>query len=121
MEVTKWLKPSDMALITWVRCRIKRSRARCNINRPCYLADLTLTKRIVGRRTRAPHLAIARLHRKYSRMHRAMALPRHQQPDHQQIEDVRADAGGEGGRVIAEMIIQQAGDPAAARHADAAA
>src|SRR3984885_13029466 len=39
-----------MALITWVRCRIKRSRARCNINRPCCSVDLICTKRTVGRR-----------------------------------------------------------------------
>src|SRR5262245_3256213 len=39
------------ALITWVRCRSSRSRVRCCINRPCCSADLTLTKRMVGRRT----------------------------------------------------------------------
>ena len=32
------------------RCRIKRSRARCNINRPCCSVDLICTKRTVGRR-----------------------------------------------------------------------
>jgi chaperonin GroEL (HSP60 family) len=39
------------ALISWVRCRIKRSRVRCCINWPCCSADLACTKRIVGRRT----------------------------------------------------------------------
>ena len=44
-------KCTRMALITWVRCRIKRSRVRCNINRPCCSVDLICTKRMVGRRT----------------------------------------------------------------------
>jgi hypothetical protein len=39
------------ALITWVRCRIKRSRVRCSINWLCCSAALTRTKRMVGRRT----------------------------------------------------------------------
>src|ERR1700688_205616 len=35
-------KCARMALITWVRCRIKRSRARCNINRPLLLGRFDL-------------------------------------------------------------------------------
>src|ERR1700734_4173108 len=41
-------KCARKALISWVRCRIKRSRARCSIKRPCCSADLTCTKRMVG-------------------------------------------------------------------------
>ena len=52
---------------------------------------------------------------------RAVALPSDQQPDHHQVEDIGADAEGEGRRVIAEMIVEQAGEPAARGHADAAA
>ena len=34
------------------------------------------------------------------------------------VEDAGADAGGEGRRVIAEMVVEHAGEPAAGRHAE---
>ena len=50
-EAAYTLKCARKALITWVRCRISRSRVRCSINWLCCSADLTCTKRMVGRRT----------------------------------------------------------------------
>jgi His Kinase A (phospho-acceptor) domain len=46
------------ALITWVRCRNRRSRVRCCISRPCCSADFARTNRILGRPT-ASHIASA--------------------------------------------------------------
>src|SRR3981189_3615442 len=48
-------------------------------------------------------------------------LAKHQRPDHREVEQVEGDAGREGGRVEAEVIVQDAGQPAARRHAGAAA
>src|SRR5579871_10405 len=39
----------------------------------------------------------------------AIALPRNQHADQEQIENIGADAGREGRRVVAEMIVKQAG------------
>ena len=49
-----------------------------------------------------------------------MALPSDQHADHKQVENVGADADGERGRIISEMVVEQAGDPAAASHASPA-
>jgi class 3 adenylate cyclase/tetratricopeptide (TPR) repeat protein len=53
-DVFQWaavLHQLRRALMTWVLCRIKRSRVRCSIKRPCCSVDLICTKRMVGRRT----------------------------------------------------------------------
>src|SRR5205807_4479334 len=47
-------------------------------------------------------------------------LPRHQRPDHEKIEQIGGDAGGEGGCVVTEVVVHDAGEPAAGRHAAAA-
>ena len=49
------------------------------------------------------------------------ALAEHQRTDDQQIGEVEDNAGGEGRRVKARVIIDRAGKPAARRHARAAA
>src|ERR1700719_2697476 len=60
-------KCARMALITWVRCRIKRSRARCNINRPCCSVDLICTKRTVGRRAASQIASASAKFREFTR------------------------------------------------------
>src|SRR6516225_7685384 len=51
-------KCARSALITWVCCRSRRSRARCCISRPCCSADFARTNRIFGQRI-ASHIASA--------------------------------------------------------------
>jgi hypothetical protein len=64
---------------------------------------------------RDPLLTIARFD--WSSLDHGVALPPDQHADHQQIENVGADADGERGRIISEMVVEQAGDPAAGSHA----
>ena len=49
---------------------------------------------------------------------RSPALTHDEISDDQQIEQIGADADGESRRVIAEMVVQQSGEPAASGHAD---
>jgi len=53
-------------------------------------------------------------------VNRAKPLTSDQKTHNQKVEKVGADAGGERRRVVSEMIVQQAGDPAAGAHAAAA-
>ena len=55
-----------------------------------------------------------------SRKSRAIVLASNQQSDHDQIENVGANAGGESGRVVSEVIVEKARDPATGGHADIA-
>jgi hypothetical protein len=56
-------KCARKALITWVRCRIKRSRARCSINRPCCSNRRSANVAVEG------HHLVAKLNQ-YPRHHR---------------------------------------------------
>ena len=49
-----------------------------------------------------------------------LAFSPDQHADDEQVEKVGADADGKRGRIIAEMIVQQPGHPAAGGHASAA-
>ena len=51
---------------------------------------------------------------------RVVALPPDQHTDDKHIENVGADTDGERGCIISEMVVKQAGDPAAGGHASAA-
>ena len=50
-----------------------------------------------------------------------LAAPEREHADDHKIDHVDAQAGGKGRRVIAEIVIQNAGDPAARRHPGTAA
>src|SRR6185369_8749278 len=48
------------------------------------------------------------------------ATPRHQRADQDKVHEVEDETGGERGRVIAEVIVEHAGDPAARGHPESA-
>jgi len=79
--------------------RAAQCRRLAQINFTCDVAQL-------------PRLAAKRL-----RKGRAKALAPNQHAHQKQVEQVGSDAGGKGGRIISELIIEQAGDPAAGTHA----